>query len=810
MSNEQDKKIQYEQSDNNRQLFRSEPEDEVLSQNEDLPQQALFEKNSPASYWKNGMEDTWSYFLDNLKWMTNLKWLFNDPFYKETGMSWKNRYILGNEAKELLKTLKQRTKSQLLGLLDKLKTEQDDSLKDISSSEILAWLKAIDTPETVNEEEPIPLLDAPLMFPGWDSSNYYDYPVVDTKNKNFLQYSFQFYQLEDEENEQVSENPILKLHKELESGFKALEFFTTEDKNKSSEKVFPEDFFDNKQKIVHHTSIESVFQRLTESAQQLLIESQVFDSPVPVDGFQEIFSGTESFEDTFRQLTDFSLIEKSVSSKLEIAQFCCAPIVIKWLHSKGRYESENTKKQAALYHQYLLNTSCPSFFQAQRCYYACKKAGEFKIAHQTVLKMIAAMMKGTNLQRDLLEIWLLPILKEPEITEIKSAVWNLIGNQYLYLGDYEAALRYLESSLTLRQKTQNNQGEANTLNNISALYYAQGDYKQAKQYLSEALNIQQTIGDKQGEANTLNNISALHYSRGEYGNALDYLKEAVVIQQEINDKHGKGTSLNNIAQVHNICGKYDKALSYLQQALLIRREIDDKHGEGVTLNSISHVYGLLGEHEQALQCLKELLEIHKENNDKEGECKALNKISALCHELGKPEQALKYFKQSISVHHELSDAPTEEVTLPDISEAFNSRFDYDRVLEYLKQSLEVRQKLGDKQGESTTLNNISIFYHARKDYDKALEHLWKSFKIQQELEDQSELCLILFNIGEIYWQKRDEKEAISAWNSSYQIAKEVSSTKVLNAMNNVVDQLHKSGIDFWKECSKVVPSNRLE
>ncbi len=71
---------------------------------------------------------------------------------------------------------------------------------------------------------------------------------------------------------------------------------------------------------------------------------------------------------------------------------------------------------------------------------------------------------------------------------------NNIGQIYKVLGDYVAALKYLEQALSIQQEIGNRYGQVFTIWNIGLTYEEQGDLAKAESYISHAMQLAEEIG----------------------------------------------------------------------------------------------------------------------------------------------------------------------------------------------------------------------------------------------------------------------------------------------------------------------------
>lgn len=130
--------------------------------------------------------------------------------------------------------------------------------------------------------------------------------------------------------------------------------------------------------------------------------------------------------------------------------------------------------------------------------------------------------------------------------------------------------------------------------------------------------------------------------------------------------------------------------------------------------------------------------------------------------------------------------------------------DYDKAGSYLEQSLAIWQEIGDKASVGTTLNNISQIFKVRGDYDHALSYLEESLAISKEIGDASGLCTALFNMAHIYWQNKQQQKAMATWLQVYRLAKKINLAQVLQALENLANQLGLpgGGLEAWERLSR--------
>jgi len=240
-------------------------------------------------------------------------------------------------------------------------------------------------------------------------------------------------------------------------------------------------------------------------------------------------------------------------------------------------------------------------------------------------------------------------------SQIRAQYLRELGGLYQSLGDYPAALRNEQQSLSITREIVDRAGEAETLNNISQICKVRGDYETALKYLEKSLKIFQEINDQTNQGVTLNNISRIYYVRGDYEMALKYLEESLTIFHDIADLPKQGVTLNNISQIYKAQDNYGMALKCLEESLMISRKVGNRVTEGATLNNIAVLYHAQGDFETALKYLGKALKIRREIGDLEGEGSTLNNISQIYKIQGDDEAALRHLEQSLTIRREIGD-----------------------------------------------------------------------------------------------------------------------------------------------------------
>lgn len=161
------------------------------------------------------------------------------------------------------------------------------------------------------------------------------------------------------------------------------------------------------------------------------------------------------------------------------------------------------------------------------------------------------------------------LLDQKPTDDQKTALFTLIGNTCLLIGDYDEAISKHKKALKVAEQTNNLLAKGVALGNIGLIYHDKGEQEKAPQYYHEDLEIFRDIGYKLGEATALGSIGLVYHDKGEPEKALQYYQESLAINREIEYKLGEASQLGNIGVIYADKGESEKAIQYLEQAQTI-------------------------------------------------------------------------------------------------------------------------------------------------------------------------------------------------------------------------------------------------
>ena len=250
-------------------------------------------------------------------------------------------------------------------------------------------------------------------------------------------------------------------------------------------------------------------------------------------------------------------------------------------------------------------------------------------------------------------------------------------------GDYPAAERSLDQSLSLYEELGDQSGIAASLNALAVSARDRGDYPAAQSYFERSLACWRLLPDRLAIARCLHNLANVVRVRGDYSRARWALGEATDIFEELGDRSGAAWSTNQQGDIARAQGDVAAARGLYQRALSAFREAGDPWGSARSLTDLAYIDCEQGDHLAAHAACREALEIFAGLGHRRGMARALEGSACLALAQGHAERALKlaaaaaHLRQLISAPlHQAEQSKLDQTLLPaweSLSEAEGKR-----------------------------------------------------------------------------------------------------------------------------------------
>lgn len=253
-------------------------------------------------------------------------------------------------------------------------------------------------------------------------------------------------------------------------------------------------------------------------------------------------------------------------------------------------------------------------------------------------------------------LWLERLLaKTTARTSRRAKVLAGVGRLACNQGDYAAARRFHEESLSISQELGDLRGIAFSLNNLGNVAFNQGDYAAARLFHEESLAHSRQSGDQRGTAASLNNLGILAVELGDYEAARTLHAESLALKRTLGDKQGIAASLNNLGNVALNQGDYEAAFTLHTEGLALKREVGDRQGIATSLNNLGNIALTQGDYRTARPLLEESLVLQKAIGNRRGAALALCNLGDVAYHEGDSDTARALYTESLSIRWEVGD-----------------------------------------------------------------------------------------------------------------------------------------------------------
>jgi predicted ATPase len=226
-------------------------------------------------------------------------------------------------------------------------------------------------------------------------------------------------------------------------------------------------------------------------------------------------------------------------------------------------------------------------------------------------------------------------------TKERARVSQFLGALSTAQGDFSAAARFLEQSLSFYEELDDQWGIAASLNAIAVSARDRGDYASAQANFERSLACWRLLPDRRATARCLHNLANVLKVRGDYSRALWALREATQIFEELGDHSGAAWSVNQQADVAREKGDLKTARELYQRALSAFREAGDRWGAARSLTDLGYIDCEEGNHAAAQAAYCESLELFAGLGHRRGIARTLEASACLALAQGHAARALR-------------------------------------------------------------------------------------------------------------------------------------------------------------------------
>ncbi len=278
--------------------------------------------------------------------------------------------------------------------------------------------------------------------------------------------------------------------------------------------------------------------------------------------------------------------------------------------------------------------------------------------------------------------------------QIHADALQIIGNCYLFKGEYKTAIATFEKLKTIYQKDlpDNYTGLIKAIGSLGLIALEQNQFHQALLYNLEALKIAEKHNDRKMLASLHNNIGVIYRSTEQQEKAKNSFQKSLKLQIETNNNQA-GVTLTNLAAIEIDKENYKKAYQLLQKAkpYLIKYREDRAWGEWY--NNFGDYYLINGQFKEAENYLNQALKHFDNIEDQFGSADTHLLLASVFQEQKLFDKAIFHAKKALELGESLDILGHKQQANLQLSELFEAKGNIQQSFDHFKKYSQQKDSL---------------------------------------------------------------------------------------------------------------------
>ena len=235
---------------------------------------------------------------------------------------------------------------------------------------------------------------------------------------------------------------------------------------------------------------------------------------------------------------------------------------------------------------------------------------------------------------------------------------------------------------------------ARALQTFAYLAFSLGDFEAAQRSAEQSLTIWRGLGEEFGTALSLIILGAVAQTRGQPEEAMPLLRESLTLWRRLDQKTGVYLSLFYLAEAARSRGEAEAAAALHQESLTLLRELRDPWGTARALSHLGAFARARGEVAAARDRYEESLAIRQDLGDREGIAESLRSLGEVALEQGDLGTARALFEDSLLIWRDLGASGSLTLTLECFAALEAAQDRPERAVRLAGAALSLREGLG--------------------------------------------------------------------------------------------------------------------
>ncbi|WP_299125870.1 tetratricopeptide repeat protein [uncultured Winogradskyella sp.] len=349
------------------------------------------------------------------------------------------------------------------------------------------------------------------------------------------------------------------------------------------------------------------------------------------------------------------------------------------------------------------------------------------------------------------------VSKQTDTTQIIT--YARLWVEYLYV-DPLASKPYLDSTLVLAKRLNNEDFIARTTNYLGVYYNMTSQYEKSDSIYDKVIDMYTKLDDMTQVSYALNNKANSLRSLGKFNECLEVHMKSLKLKEKIGDtEESIAASYWNIGNIHGDIENYDISNEYYNKAKAIYEKLDLP--DDVATINVNLALNLKGQkkYEQAKALLFEAVPFYKEKNYNNDLAGAYDNIGWIYAQQDSLQFAEDFYNKALVISKQYGETSLIGLNLRHLGELYNLKGEYRKALNYMKDAIEIADETGTRKKKIGDLLELSKAYAGLGRYKKAYEYHTDYHELHDEILGEENIERM--NELEVQYQtEKKEKELI--------------------------------------------------
>lgn len=342
-----------------------------------------------------------------------------------------------------------------------------------------------------------------------------------------------------------------------------------------------------------------------------------------------------------------------------------------------------------------------------------------------------------------------PVIKKPEAgapatTDTVEAMGVIdVGWDFIYSGQYDSALYYLNRGLDLSKRLSFRRGILAYYHGRAHIFSYQGNNVKALQIYNLLLSEARANKHKQGIYKAYAAIGLTQRDLGRFPEAMEATLQALRYATELGKKKQVASAYSNIGLILSDQNKPEKAIPYYEKAISIFAETGDSMNLSFQYNDLGAIYEDLHQGEKARKSLYLAMQCGQAGGNMSAVASAHTNLGAYFLSAALPDSALWHLQKAIGLWEKQGDVEGLIPCIVNVGYIYSKKGNVGKSLVYVEEANKMAYSVHSLHFVAETEKILSEVHRDAHDFQKAFEHYRKYITARDSMFNEENAARIV-------------------------------------------------------------------